>query len=41
MNSKDWFWCMDYCKNNGLPPAQKFGWDAAKKALKEKKNGNG
>ena len=28
----DWIWMMDWCKKNGLPPAQKYGWDAAKKA---------
>lgn len=24
-----WFWKMDYCKKNNLPPAQKWAWDKA------------
>lgn len=32
---KKWFWMMDYCFKNGLPPAQKWAWDKAEKAYQE------
>jgi hypothetical protein len=25
-----WFWMMDYCKSNEIPPAQSWAWDKAK-----------
>lgn len=31
-DEKKWFWMMDYCKQHGLPPAQNYGWETAKKA---------
>ena len=31
-NDSKWCWKMDYCKNNGLAPAQKEAWDAAEEA---------
>lgn len=38
-----WIWKMDYCKRNGLPPAQEWAWDKAGKAyesfIKSKKIG--
>ena len=36
-----WFWMMDWCKQNGLPPAQLWAWEKAKQAykkLQEKEN---
>lgn len=33
-NVEKWFWKMDYCKRNGLPPAQSWAWDKAEEALK-------
>ncbi len=29
----EWQWEMDYCKKNGIPPAQKWAWDKAKMAF--------
>lgn len=29
---KKWFWKMDYCWVNKIPPAQKWAWDEAEKA---------
>lgn len=31
MNTAKWIWMMDWCKSRGLPPAQKYAWDAAEK----------
>lgn len=36
----EWSWCMDYCKNLGIPPAQKWAWGMAKKAYAVKENEN-
>ena len=34
MTSVDiWNWRMNYCKENGLPPAQNWAWDASGKAF--------
>ena len=30
-----WFWKMDYCRRNGLPPAQEYAWNIAEHAYKE------
>lgn len=32
IKEQKWFWMMDYCKDNNLPPAQKWAWDKAKEA---------
>ena len=29
-----WFWMMDYCKKNQIPPAQSWAWKMAEKAWK-------
>ena len=34
---KKWNWMMEYCKKNGLPAAQSWAWNKAKKAYKENK----
>ena len=26
-----WFWMMEYCKDNSIPPAQKWAWSEAEK----------
>lgn len=26
-----WFWMMNYCKNNKIPPTQRWAWDKAEK----------
>lgn len=31
----EWFWKMDYCKKNGLPPAQEWAWNIADKEWKK------
>ena len=31
-----WVWKMDYCRNNGLPPAQKWAWDMAEEVYRIK-----
>jgi len=36
-DEKRWFWIMDYCKKHGLPPAQSYGWETAKKAWEKTK----
>jgi len=33
METHEWIWMMDYCKKQGLPPAQKWAWDQAKRAF--------
>lgn len=30
-----WIWMMDYCKKNGIPPAQQWAWDMASKAYED------
>lgn len=30
-----WIFIMEYCKKRGIPPAQKWAWDAATKAYNE------
>ena len=32
---EEWKWMMDYCKQNKIPPAQKWAWDRAKLKYKE------
>ena len=32
MQSEKWCWKMDYCKQNGLPPAQSWAWMQAEVA---------
>ena len=32
-----WIWMMDYCKKNGIPPAQQWAWDRASKAYEDNK----
>lgn len=31
----EWLWKMEYCKKNGLPPAQSWAWKLANKAYAE------
>jgi len=31
---KQWLWMMNWCKENYIPPAQKWAWDRAKEAWK-------
>ena len=31
-----WFWKMQYCQMNGLPPAQSWVWDRAEEAYEAK-----
>ena len=36
-----WFWIMNHCKINQIPPAQKWAWDKAEKEynrLNDKQN---
>lgn len=33
----DWIWRMDYCKQQGIPPAQAWAWDKATVALHQHK----
>jgi len=35
---EQWHWMMDYCKENNLPPAQKWAWDRASKEYNKIKN---
>lgn len=37
MNSLDWCWCMTYCEQRRLPPAQEWAWNQAKEALAKHK----
>ena len=37
-NSQKWLWMVDYCNDNGLPPAQTWAWDRAEKAFNEQTN---
>jgi hypothetical protein len=32
-NLDKWNWQMNYCKQNGYPPAQKWAWDKSEKAF--------
>ena len=32
-----WIWMMDFCKKNGIPPAQQWAWDSADKAYEDNK----
>jgi len=32
MNTKQWFWMMEYCKKQCIPPAQSWAWEMAKQA---------
>jgi len=32
MDEKQWFWMMEYCKKNHMPPAQSWAWEKAKQA---------
>lgn len=32
-----WIWMMDFCKKNGIPPAQQWAWDRASKAYEDNK----
>ena len=38
MKESKWFWMMNYCKVNGLPPAQEWAWDKARLAYLTKEN---
>ena len=41
MNSEEkWFWKMDYCKQQHIPPAEKWAWDLAEKEFIFKRNKN-
>ena len=31
--TEQWLWKMNYCKERNNPPAQKWAWDLAEKAL--------
>ena len=33
--TEKWFWMMKYCKDNKIPPAQKWAWDEAGKKYNE------
>lgn len=33
MGVRQWFWMMNYCKKNGLPPAQSWAWNRANDAF--------
>ena len=35
MEDQKWSWKMDWCKKNGVPPANKYWWDAAEKAFND------
>lgn len=35
MTEKEWLWCCDWCKRNGLSPFIERNWDKAKEKYKE------
>lgn len=35
LKQRKWFWMMEFCYKNKLPPAQEFGWKAAEDAWNE------
>jgi len=35
-----WFWMMDYCKKNRIPPAQKWAWDRAEEEYHKQHDNN-
>lgn len=38
MTEKEWFWCSDWCRRNGLSPFFERNWDKAKEKYKEYKS---
>lgn len=35
MTEKEWFWCSDWCRRNGLSPFFERNWDKAREKYKE------